>query len=97
MSLTDRRFTQIKKLCFVITRSLLQLSRKFLRLCVVGNRLHNEELKDLYYLTKYYSADQEGDELATWHPWGNRRGACTQGFGGERDHVEDIDVDGRWY
>jgi len=33
-SFIDRRFTQIKKLSLLITRSLLQLSRKFLHLFV---------------------------------------------------------------
>jgi len=50
----------------------------------VWRRLHNEELYDLYSLTKYYPGDQiKKNEMGGACSTYGRHKKCIQGFGGE--------------
>ena len=95
-SLTLREERRLRKLENRVLRRILGPKREE----VTGEwrKLHNDELHDLYFLTKYCSGDQiekngmgwacstRGREVNTRFLWGNLR---------ERDHLEDQGVDGR--
>jgi len=63
-------------------------------------RLHDEELNDMYYSTKYFSGDQiNKNEMGEVCGTNGRQDRCNQVFGGEtwggRAHLEDLAIDGR--